>query len=103
MPAVFKYVMKHDVNRFAKVAVRVWGCQMDFDHPEVTALEGINAFQNFLCSIGMPKNFAELGAKEEDIPALVKTLCYGDGRTGTISGFVTLNEDDCAKIYKMMI
>ncbi|MBQ4014802.1 MAG: iron-containing alcohol dehydrogenase, partial [Treponema sp.] len=64
MPAVFKYVMKHDVNRFAKVAVRVWGCQMDFDHPEVTALEGINAFQNFLCSIGMPKNFAELGAKE---------------------------------------
>ncbi len=103
MPAVFKYVMKHDVNRFAKVAVRVWGCQMDFDHPEVTALEGINAFQNFLCSIGMPKNFAELGAKEEDIPALVKTLCYGDGRTGTISGFVTLNEDDCARIYKMMI
>ena len=103
MPAVFKYVMKHDVNRFAKVAVRVWGCQMDFDHPEVTALEGINAFQNFLCSIGMPKNFAELGAKEEDIPALVKTLCYGDGRTGTISGFVTLNEDDCAKIYKMML
>lgn len=103
MPAVFKYVMKHDVNRFAKVAVRVWGCQMDFDHPEVTALEGINAFQNFLCSIGMPKNFAELGAKEEDIPTLVKTLCYGDGRTGTISGFVTLNEDDCAKIYKMML
>ena len=39
----------------------------------------------------------------EDIPALVKNLCYGDGRAGTISGFVTLNEDDCAKIYKMMI
>ncbi len=26
MPAVFRYVMKHDVMRFAKVAVRVWGC-----------------------------------------------------------------------------
>ena len=103
MPAVFKYVMNHDVMRFAKVAVRVWGCQMDFDHPEVTALEGIEAFRNFLISIGMPKNFAELGAKEEDIPQLVKVLCYGDGRTGTISGFVTLNEDDCTKIYKMMV
>ena len=103
MPAVFKYVMNHDVMRFAKVAVRVWGCQMDFDHPEVTALEGINAFQNFLCSIGMPKNFAELGAKEEDIPKLVQVLCRGDGRDGKISGFVTLNEDDCAKIYKMMV
>ncbi len=103
MPAVFKYVMKHDLMRFAKVATRVWGCQMDFDHPEVTALEGINAFQNFLVSLGMPKNFAELGAKEEDIPKLVQVLCRGDGRTGSISGFVTLNEDDCAKIYKMMV
>ena len=103
MPAVFKYVMNHDIMRFAKVAVRVWGCQMDFDHPEVTALEGINAFQNFLCSIGMPKNFEELGAKEEDIPKLVDVLCHGDGRQGSISGFVTLNEDDCTKIYKMML
>ena len=32
MPAVFKYVMNHDVMRFAKAAVRIWGCQMDFDH-----------------------------------------------------------------------
>ena len=103
MPAVFKYVMNHDVMRFAKVAVRVWGCQMDFDHPEVTALEGINAFQSFLVSIGMPKNFAELGAKEEDIPKLVDVLCNGDGRTGSISGFVTLSKEDCTKIYQMMV
>lgn len=103
MPAVFKYVMDHDVNRFARVATRVWGCQMDFDHPEVTALEGINAFQNFLISLGMPKNFEELGAKEEDIPKLVESLCRGDGREGSISGFVTLDEEDCTKIYQMMV
>ena len=41
MPAVFKYVMKHNVMRFAQVAVRVWGCQMKFENPEDTALEGI--------------------------------------------------------------
>ena len=103
MPAVFKYVMNHDIMRFARVAVRVWGCQMDFDHPEVTALEGINAFQNFLISLGMPKNFEELGAKEEDIPKLVEVLCRGDGRDGTITGFVTLNEQDCTNIYKLMV
>ena len=103
MPAVFKYVMNHNVMRFAQVATRVWGCQMDFEHPEVTALEGINAFQSFLVSLGMPKNFSELGAKEEDIPKLVQVLCRGDGRTGSISGFVTLNEDDCTKIYQMMV
>ena len=103
MPAVFKYVMNHDVNRFAKVATRVWGCEMDFDHPEVTALEGINAFQNFLISLGMPKSLEELGGKEEDIPKLVEVLCHGDGRNGTISGFVTLDETDCESIYRMML
>ena len=103
MPAVFKYVMNHNVMRFAQVASRVWGCQMDFEHPESTALEGINALQNFLVSIGMPKNFSELGAKEEDIPKLVEVLCRGDGRQGSITGFVTLNEDDCTKIYQMMV
>ncbi len=103
MPAVFRYVMKHNVMRFAQAAVRVWGCSMDFEHPEVTALEGINAFVAFLASIGMPKNFEELGAKEEDIPTLAHNLCYGNGRDGSISGFVTLSEEDCAKIYKMMV
>jgi hypothetical protein len=103
LPAVFTYVMDHDVMRFAQVAVRVWGCQMDFAHPEVTAKEGIERLRQFFISIGMPKNFAELGAKEKDIPALVKSLCRGDGRDGTISGFVTLNEEDCTKIYELMI
>ncbi len=103
MPAVFKYVYKHDVMRFAKLAVRVWGCQMDFDNPESTALAGIAALENFLRSIGMPLSFAELGAKEEDIPKLVDALCYGDGRPGSISGFVPLNADDCTAIYKMMV
>ena len=103
MPAVFTYVMDHNVMRFAQIAVRVWGCQMDFDHPKVTAKAGIEAFRNFLISIGMPKNFEELGAKEEDIPKLVEVLCRGDGRDGTISGFVTLDEKDCTNIYKLMV
>ncbi|MCR5178125.1 MAG: iron-containing alcohol dehydrogenase [Lachnospiraceae bacterium] len=103
MPAVFRYVLKHNVMRFAQVAVRVWGCSMDFANPEATALEGIAAFSNFLTSLGMPRNFEELGAKEEDIPVLVENLCNGNGRDGSISGFVTLDKEDCTNIYKMMI
>ena len=95
MPAVFKYVMNHDVARFTQVANRVWGVE--------TAEEGIKAFKQFLISIGMPSTLGELGGKEEDIPTLVKNLCCGDGRDGTISGFVTLNEDDCTRIYQAMI
>ncbi len=102
MPAVFRYVMKHNVLRFAQVAVRVWGCSMDFANPEATALEGIAAFSRFLTSLGMPPNFDELGAKEADIPVLVDHLCKGNGRDSSISGFVTLDREDCAKIYRMM-
>ena len=103
LPAVFTYVMQHDVMRFAQAAVRVWGCQMDFAHPETTARQGIEKLRSFFRSIGMPGNFAELGAKEEDIPALVKALCWGDGRQGSISGFVTLDEHDCEQIYRLML
>ena len=88
--------------RFAQVATRVWGCQMDFEHPEVTAKAGIEAFRSFLISIGMPKNFAELGAKEEDIPEMVKTLCDVNSN-GTVGGFVPLDKEACTAIYKLMV
>ncbi|MBQ6796845.1 MAG: iron-containing alcohol dehydrogenase [Clostridia bacterium] len=98
MPAWMTYVMKHDVMRFAQVAVRVWGCDMDYANPEATALAGIKAFRTFLRGIGMPINFEELGAKVEDIPALVEKFDIGDGKTG---GFVNLDRNDIAAIYKL--
>ena len=50
-----------------------------------------------------PTKFVFGKGTESQAGSLVKNLCYGDGRDGTISGFVTLNEDDCTKIYKSMI
>lgn len=103
MPAVFTYNLNHDVMRFAQIAVRVWGCQMDFAHPENTAKAGIEALRQFLISIGMPKNFDELGAKEKDIESLAHTACYGDVNTGTVNGFVELNQKDVENIYRLML
>lgn len=103
MPAVFTYNMEHNVMRFAKVASRVWGCDMDYEHPERTAKEGIEALRSFLISIGMPKNFEELGAKEEDIEKMAHTACYGDVRTGTLGGFVSLTQKDVENIYRLML
>ena len=97
-PAWMEFVYKHDIMRFAQVAVRVWGVKMNFADPEATALEGIKRFRQFLRSIGMPINFAELGAKEEDIPVLVEKLGIGDGETG---GFVHLKAADIAEIYRI--
>lgn len=98
MPSWMEFVYKHNVMRFCQMATRVFGCQMNFENPEATALEGIRRFRSFLHSIGMPINFAELGAKEEDIPALVDKFGVGNGRTG---GFVALSAADVTEIYKI--
>lgn len=102
-PAWMTYVYKKDVMRFAQVASRVWGCPMDFADPEKTALAGIAAFRNYLTSIGMPANFEQLGAKEEDIEKMAYTACYGDGGSGEIGGFVRLNQKDVENIYRLML
>ena len=102
-PAWMEYTMNHDVMRFAQVASRVWGCAMDFQHPEVTAKAGINAFRAFLKSIGMPQTMAELGGKEEDIPYLAHTAAYGNNNGGTLGSFVELKEEDMVNIYKLML
>ncbi len=98
MPAWMEFVCHHNVMRFAQMAVRVFGCEMNFENPEMTAKQGISAFRRFLSSIGMPINFEELGAKEEDIPVLVEKFGLGDGKTG---GFVPLSSADVAEIYRI--
>jgi alcohol dehydrogenase YqhD (iron-dependent ADH family) len=102
-PAWMEYTMHHDVMRFAQVANRVWGCPMDFAHPEITAKAGIRAFREFLKSIGMPQTMAELGGKEEDIPYLAHTAAWGNGNGGTMGGFVVLDEKDMENIYRLML
>ena len=76
---------------------------MDFVNPENTAKAGIEALRQFLISIGMPKNFEELGAKEEDIEKLAHTAVYGNNGTGIMGGFVELSQKDIENIYRLML
>lgn len=99
-PAWMKYVMHHDILRFAQFAVRVWNCTMDFRNPENTARQGIERYEQFMKSIGMPVRFSELGAKAEDIPVLVKTMGLGKK---TLGNFVKLTEEDVKNIYELAI
>ncbi|MCU6762640.1 NADH-dependent butanol dehydrogenase A [uncultured Roseburia sp.] len=97
-PAWMEYTLEHNVMRFAQAAVRIWGCEMNFEYPEITARAGIKALRGFWKSLGMPLNFQELGAKEEDIPKLLETLQI-DGRTE--GGFVPLDREACEAVYRL--
>ena len=74
VPAWMEYVMEHDIMRFARFAVNVFGCEMDFAHPERTARRGIHRLKGFFRHMGLPSNFAELdkNIKISDIPAIIE-------------------------------
>ena len=99
-PAWMKYVMHHDLMRFAQFATRVWGCEMDFQSPEITALKGIEQYEQFVSSLGMPIRFDQLGAKAKDIPVLVEKLGLGER---TLGSFVKLSSEDVRKIYELAV
>lgn len=87
-PAWAKAVYRQDVRKFAQLAVRVWGCEMDFDHPERTALQGIRAMQAYFGEIGMPVTMEGLGITPADYEDIVNLTtangtkcapsCYGE-------------------------
>ncbi|MEG1593166.1 MAG: iron-containing alcohol dehydrogenase [Oscillibacter sp.] len=71
LPAWLRFVLPHDTARLAQFAQRVFDCQMDAAHPEVTAQEGIRQLRLFFEALGMPVTLSEIGARAEDIPTLV--------------------------------
>ncbi len=99
-PAWMRYHMDRDIMRFAQFAVRVYGCEMNFEHPEQTALRGIEAHEAFLREIGMPLTLREIGACAEDIPALAAhtKVTNPDGTTG---GVFHMTRQDIENILRL--
>ncbi len=93
MPAWMQYVKDADIARFARFAAKVFDVQSG--DPAAMAEEGIRRYRAWMRQLKMPTTFAELGAREEDIPALVAKLGLGDGRLGS---FMPLSGDDVANI-----
>ena len=99
MPAWMTYVHKVDTARFARFAWAVFG--VGIGEPDgQAALDGIAAFRGWLKSLGLPLTFAELGAREEDIPLLVRTLNLNGN---TLGGFKPLNDADITAIYRLCL
>ena len=96
MPAWMEYVMEQDVSRFARFAERVF--DVTAPDPLSAAKEGLRRYRDWLRSMGMPLTFAELGAREEDIPQLVANLRLNGN---TLGAFRPLAEADVAAILKL--
>lgn len=97
-PSWMEYVMEHDISRFVRFAVQVWGCSMDYEHPKETAKEGIRRFRNFLKLIGMPSSLSEFGVKKEDVGAIVDHFLAGNEKK-QVGNFVKIGKKEAADIY----
>ena len=100
-PAWMRYQLSKNPMRFAQFAVRVYGCSMDFEHPERTALAGVEAHEAFLREIGMPVTLHELGARSEDIPALAATTKKTNLETMTTGGAFPMTTQDIEAILRL--
>jgi len=102
MPALLRYVVKHgspeQVERIACFGVRVFDAEPDKENPVKTAEDGIDRFIAWLGSIGMPTTLAELGVPEADIRVAIDRTVKNTG--GKISGFVEIDADGIAEIFR---
>lgn len=101
MPAWMIYCIENseDVTRFVQMAVRIFGCDMDYRDPKRTARQGVERFKAFLHEIGMPLTFREIGADPMQIPQMVEMNHAGEQKAGQFCGGVDCH--DIRKIYEI--
>lgn len=98
-PAWMRCLLKRriGVDRFAQLAVRVFGVEPEADIATVAA-NGIDSFTEFLRQVGMPLTFAQLGAKEKDIPLLLDML---EPEKRDIGTYCHLDRPMAEAVYRM--
>ena len=96
-----RYVYRHNISRFARYAVNVWNLDMDFEHPEKTALAGIRATEKFFCELNMPVTLKELGVSQSSFKEMAEK-CSDHGKR-TLTGVKELDEADMIRIYEMAL
>ncbi|MCX6347846.1 MAG: iron-containing alcohol dehydrogenase [Actinobacteria bacterium] len=98
-PAWMKYVYKHDVNRFAQFAVRVFGAEAYFNDIERTALEGIKRLESFYKEIGLPTKLRDVNIPE----TMLEEMAKKGTSDGPLGNFVKLEKKDVLNILKMTV
>lgn len=96
-PAWMRYVYRHNINRFAQFAVRVWNVEPDFASLEKTALAGIERLKEYFRSIGLPVTLKELGIPDDRLEEMAAKCT----ERGPVGNFVKLEKEDVLNILEM--
>lgn len=97
-----RYVYKECLPRFVKFAVNVMGVSPAATDEE-TALQGIEAMEDFYRRIDMPTNMRELGITPTDEQLHTMARLCSEGAGGKKGSAKVLVEEDMYRIYKMAL
>ena len=98
-PAWARYIYHHDIRKFSQFANRVWGIEMDHEHPENKALKGIEAKTEYFRAIGMPTTMEELGINPSDYEKIVDMTT--DGGKKELMSYIPLGKEEILGIYQL--
>jgi len=96
-PAYMRYTVMEDIQRYRRLANRVFDIKDNKHKPIKVAQAGINALEAFFKEMNMPTSFKDIGANEEDIPKLVEKLKVNVGER--FGNFKSLTMEDAENIY----
>lgn len=96
-PAWMKYVYKENLDRFVRFASKVFDVEINNKTKEEIALEGIEAFENFLSDIDMPTSFEEGNIPTDQFEIMAQKA----GQNGPLGSFKKLDEEDIINIYNL--
>lgn len=98
-PAWAKYMAKREPEQFVKYAVRVFNCEMDYENPSATALEGISKTEEYFKSLNMPVRLSEVGVNPELFEEMaVKCTNYGERKLDCL---FPLDKEDIVEILNL--
>lgn len=98
-PSWMRQVYRYDLDRFVRFAVEVMQCSMNWEHPEQTAREGIDRFEAFFASLGMPTSLRELGISDSASFDEMAEKCTNFGKR-TLSGVHKLDKKEIIEILQ---
>lgn len=93
-PAWMKYVYKHDLERFARFANKIFDIKINHNNLQETALEGIKKLEEFFNEIGLSTKLSEVNISTDKF----EEMAIKATEERKIGNFVKLGKEDVVKI-----
>lgn len=95
-PTYYRHIYKSGLAKFVSFATEVWRLNpADYANDDELALAGIDALDDFITEIGLPKTLRELGFESKDQLKEIADSCFISG-----GAFRPMTADEILEIYE---